>query len=56
LNIAILIPEEIENMLKQEIKEKILYNAIYLEEYGINDLAWKKENIKSLIQLSYWWP
>ena len=37
-------------MLKKEIKEKILKNAIYLEEYGINELAWTKENAKNIIQ------
>lgn len=37
-------------MLKQEIKEKILQHALSLEEYGINDLSWKREDAKSLIQ------
>ncbi len=37
-------------MLKQEIKEKILQNAVSLKEYVINDLAWKREDAKSLIQ------
>jgi hypothetical protein len=36
-------------MLKQEIKEKITKKAISLDEYGINDLAWSKENAKKLI-------
>ncbi|NGX38072.1 MAG: hypothetical protein K1000chlam2_01243 [Chlamydiae bacterium] len=36
-------------MLKQKIKEKIIQKAISLEKYGINDLAWSKEDAKSLI-------
>jgi hypothetical protein len=36
-------------MLKQEIKDKITEKSISLEGYGINDLAWSKEDAKSLI-------
>lgn len=37
-------------MLKQEIKEKITQKSISLEEYGINDLGWNKEDAKRLIK------
>lgn len=37
-------------MLNQEIKDKIFKKAISLEKYGINDLAWERKDIKSLIQ------
>jgi hypothetical protein len=36
-------------MLKQKIKEKIVQKSISLERYGINDLAWSKEDAKNLI-------
>lgn len=36
-------------MLKQEIKEKITQKSISLEGYGLNDLAWTKEDAKNLI-------
>ena len=36
-------------MLKQEIKEKIIQKSISLEEYGLNDLAWSKEDAKKLL-------
>lgn len=36
-------------MLKQEIKDKITQKSISLEGYGINDLAWSKEDAKNLI-------
>jgi len=36
-------------MLKQEIKDKITQKSISLEGYGINDLAWSKEDAKRLI-------
>lgn len=35
--------------MKQEIKEKITQNSISLEEYGLNDLAWSKEDATNLI-------
>ena len=37
-------------MLKQEIKEKIIQKSLTLEKYGLNDLAWGKEDAKDLIQ------
>ena len=37
-------------MLRQEIREKILKNSLSLEKFGLNDLAWSKENAKDLIQ------
>ncbi len=36
-------------MLKQKIKEKITQKSISLEGYGINDLAWSKQDAKELI-------
>ena len=36
-------------MLKQEIKKKIIQKSISLEEYGLDDLAWYKEDATSLI-------
>src|SRR5690348_15289308 len=36
-------------MLKREIREKIFQNALSLEEYGINGLAWSMEDAKKLI-------
>lgn len=36
-------------MLKQELREKIIQRSISLEKYGINDLAWSKENAQNLI-------
>ncbi len=36
-------------MLQNHIKEKILANAISLNQFGMNDLAWEKENAKDLI-------
>jgi hypothetical protein len=36
-------------MLKQEIKEKITRKSISLEKYGLNDLAWNKEDAENLI-------
>ena len=36
-------------MIKREIKEKIIKNAISLKRYGINNLAWSKENGQKLI-------
>jgi len=36
-------------MLKQEIKDKITQKSISLERYGINDLAWNKEDAEALI-------
>lgn len=36
-------------MLKQEIKEKITHKSISLEKYGLNDLAWSKEDAEVLI-------
>lgn len=41
--------DKVEN-LKQEIKEKITQKSLSLEKYGLNDLAWNKENAKDLIQ------
>jgi len=37
-------------MMKHEIKEKITREAISLERYGLNDLAWNKEDAKFLIR------
>ncbi len=37
-------------MLKSEIKERIIKDAISLQKHGINDLAWTKKNAKTLIQ------
>lgn len=36
-------------MLKNDIKEKIIKKAISLEKYGIDDLAWNKEDAENLI-------
>ena len=36
-------------MLKHDIKEKINKKSISLEEYGLNDLAWNKEDAEKLI-------
>lgn len=36
-------------MLKHEIKEKINQRFISLKRYGLNDLAWAKEDAKNLI-------
>lgn len=35
--------------MSHEIKEKIIEKAISLEKYGINDLAWSKEDAQALI-------
>lgn len=35
--------------MKKEIKEKIIQKSIFLEGYGLNDLAWNKEDAKNLI-------
>ncbi len=37
-------------MLKQEIKKKITQKSLSLEKYGLNDLAWSKEDATDLIQ------
>ncbi len=37
-------------MLKPEIKEKIIQKSISLEKYGLNDLAWSKEDAKNLVE------
>jgi hypothetical protein len=36
-------------MLKRKIKEKITQKSISLEGYGLDDLAWGKEDAKKLI-------
>lgn len=36
--------------MKQEIIEKIAKKSISLEKYGLNDLAWSKEDAKNLIR------
>lgn len=36
-------------MLTQKIKEKITQKSISLEKYGLNDLAWNKEDSIKLI-------
>jgi hypothetical protein len=36
-------------MLKQEIRRKITQNSILLENFGINDLAWNRNNAIKLI-------
>ncbi len=36
-------------MLEELIKNKILEKAISLQQFGLNDLAWKKEEAKKLI-------
>ncbi len=36
-------------MLKKEIEEKILKKAIFLEKFGLNELAWTQEDAKNLI-------
>lgn len=36
-------------MLKQEIREKITKNSVSLERYGLNELAWSKEDAQNLI-------
>ena len=35
--------------MKHEIKEKIIEKSISLEKYGVNDLAWRREDAKNLI-------
>ena len=37
-------------MLKQEVKKKITQKSLSLERYGLNDLAWTKEDAKNLIR------
>lgn len=37
-------------MLDPIVKEKILERAIYLDKYGLNDLAWTKEDAQTLIR------
>lgn len=36
-------------MLRREILGKIMQNSISLEKYGLNDLAWSKEDAQNLI-------
>ena len=36
-------------MIKQEIAKKIMRNSISLKKYGLNDLAWEKEDAQNLI-------
>ncbi|MBX9838779.1 MAG: hypothetical protein K2X69_10770 [Silvanigrellaceae bacterium] len=36
-------------MLNEKIKEKITKNSVSLERYGLNDLAWTKEDAKKII-------
>ncbi len=36
-------------MIKRQIREKILGNAVTLSRFGLNDLAWDKESAKFLI-------
>jgi hypothetical protein len=38
-------------MIRQSVKEKIIVKSISLEKFGLNDLAWNKEDAKNLIQL-----
>jgi hypothetical protein len=38
-------------MQKQNIKKKIFQKSISLEAYGLNELAWEKEDAKYLINL-----
>ena len=36
-------------IVNDKIKEKIIKKSISLEKYGINDLAWQKEDAQNLI-------
>lgn len=37
-------------MLKKEIREKITKNSVLLEKYGLNELAWSREDAQDLIR------
>lgn len=37
-------------MLKQEIQDKITKKSLSLEKFGLNDLAWNKEEAQNLIR------
>jgi len=41
--------EETEKMIRNHIKKKILEKAVVLDKFGMNDLTWKKDDVKILI-------
>ncbi len=38
------------NVMNQETKKKILGTATFLDEYGLNDLAWGREDALAMIR------